>query len=296
MMLSIKEMEDAMNYKSNILYSGLLSILLLTLGLLFASPAYSDDVLKIGGVGSALGSMKILGEAFEKSHPDISVRIFPSLGSSGGIKAVNEGSMDIGLSGRQLKNEEHKSALSVMLYAKTPFILVANKYVKISNLTTGEIINIYTGENQAWPDGERIRLILRPAIDSDTLIIKKISPEMSRALEAALSREGMLVAMTDQENVDLIEKTPGAVGFSTLTQITTEMRALKILSYNGIQPSVSALAKKSYPLLKPLFIVTKRKPTVQIRKFLDFIKSSEGRALLQASGNLFVTGDQGKQR
>ena len=66
----------------------------------------AENVLKIGGTGSALGTMKLLAEAYEKSHPGIRVQILPSLSSTGGIKAAVEGAIDIGLSGRPLKEEE----------------------------------------------------------------------------------------------------------------------------------------------------------------------------------------------
>ncbi|MBI4849211.1 MAG: substrate-binding domain-containing protein [Nitrospirae bacterium] len=282
-----------MNYKSNSLYFMVLSALSITLSFFSAPYVYSaENELKIGGVGSALGAMKVLGAVFEQSHPGIKVKIFPSLGSTGGVKAVAEGSVDIGLSGRALKDEELKTGLSVIEYARTPMVFVVNKSVKISGLTTGEIVEIYKGKKQKWPDGQRIRLILRPASDSDTLVIRKISPEMNEALEAASLRAGMLTAPTDQENVDLIERTPGAAGFSTLTQITSEMRHVKILAYNNVEPSVKALAKGIYPLSKALYIVTKQKPSALARGFLDFIQSEKGVEILEALDNLAVTGNK----
>ncbi|MBI5055848.1 MAG: substrate-binding domain-containing protein [Nitrospirae bacterium] len=278
-----------MNYKSNSFYIVVLSALSITLSLFSAPYAYSaENELKIGGVGSALGTMKVLGLAFEKAHPGIRVKIFPSLGSTGGIKAAAEGSIDIGLSGRGLQGTEVSLELSITEYSKTPLVLVANKSVRASGLTTREIVEIYKGEKLAWPDGQRIRLILRPSHDSDTLVIRKITPEMGRAVEAALSREGMLAAATDQENADIIEKTPGAVGFSTLSQIVSEERRLQILTYNGMSPGVNNFASGHYPIFKSLFIVTKHQRSDKVNKFLDFIKSPEGRKILEEYGSLFV--------
>jgi len=254
----------------------------------------SDTVLKIGGTGSALGSINLIAAFFEASQPDIKVKIYPSMSSSGGIKAVSEGSIDIGLSGRLLNVEEQKMGLSVFKYALSPFIPVAHTDVVISSLTTDEVINIYRGEKLAWPDGKRIRLILRPSHDSDTQIIRGISPEMGRAVDVAFSREGMLTAVTDQENADIIEKTPGTLGFCTLTQAITELRKLKILSYNGIPPSVNTLSSGRYPLSKPHFIVTRPEPAAAVRRFIEFLTSAEGKKIMEEAGNLIVVDTSGK--
>jgi phosphate transport system substrate-binding protein len=259
------------------------------------STTLAEEVLKIGGTGTALGSMQLLVKAFEKSYPSINVMvILPSIGSGGAIKAASKGAIDIGLSARPIKDEERKLGLSAIEYAKTPFILVVRKDVNISGLSTDEIIKIYRGEKETWPGGERIRLVLRQATDADTILVKKISSEMSDAVDMAYSRQGMMMALTDQDCVDIIEKTPGGLGFSTLTQIVSEKRPLKVLSFNGVTPSTKTLANGSYPLFKSLYMVTKIEPSVPVQKFIDFVRSLGGRKILEESGNVPMKGKPGK--
>jgi len=268
-------------------------MLLCTFILIFLlhSTVLAEEVLKIGGTGTALGSMQLLAKAFEKSHPGMKVRvILPSLGTSGGIKAISKDIIGIALSTRLVKDDEQNLGLSSMEYAKTPFILATPKAVNISSLSSDEIVKIYRGETVAWPNGERIRLILRPATDTDTLLIKKISPEMSNAVDRALSRQGMLIAITDQDCADMIEKTPGGFSFSTLTQVLSEKRQLKIISFNGVTPSIKTLADGSYPLSKSLIMVTKKEPSSLVRKFIDFVRSKEGVEILEETGNLSILG------
>ncbi len=275
-------------------------IRILLLGLVMTSfslhsTGLGEEILKIGGTGTALGSMQLLVKAFEKSYPSINAMvILPSIGSGGAIKAASKGAIDIGLSARPIKDEERKLGLSAMGYAKTPFIFATKKDVNISGLSIDEIIKIYRGEKETWPGGERIRLVLRPATDTDFLLAKKISPEMSNALDAALSRSGMTIALTDQDCLDIIGKTPGGLGFSTLTQIVSEKRPLKILSFNGVTPSTKTLANGSYPLFKSLFMVTKIEPSVPVQKFIDFVGSPGGRKILEESGNVPMRGESGK--
>jgi len=275
-------------------------IKILLLGLVITSfslhsTTLAEEVLKIGGTGTALGSMQLLVKAFEKSYPGINVMvILPSIGSGGAIKAASKGAIDIGLSARPLKDEERKLGLSAIEYAKTPFVLVVRKDVNISGLSTDEIIKIYRGEKETWPGGERIRLVLRPATDTDTILVKKISSEMSNAVDMAYSRQGMTIALTDQDCVDIIEKTPGGLGFTTLTQIVSEKRPLKILSFNGVTPSTKTLANGSYPLFKSLYMVTKIEPSVLVQRFIDFVRSLGGRKILEESGNVPMIGKPGK--
>jgi phosphate transport system substrate-binding protein len=255
---------------------------------MLSSPALAEEI-KIGGSGSALGLMRMLGTAFEKAHPGMKVEVLPSLGSSGGIKALGKGAIDIGLSGRPLKDEELKLGLKVIKYAKTPFIFVANNDVKVANLTTRDIVKIYNGETKTWADGKRVRLVLRSAYESDTVTVKSISPDMSAAVDDALSRKGMLIAMTDQESADLTEKTEGAFGISTLTLIISEKRKVKILSYNSVIPSVESLLGGAYPLSKSLYMVTKSVQSHSVREFVAFVTSPEGIRILEKGGCLAIS-------
>jgi phosphate transport system substrate-binding protein len=260
----------------------------------YHAPASAESVLKMGGVGSALESMKLVAEAFKKTHPGIRIQILPSLGSTGGIKAVLEGALDIGLSGRPLNDGERTRGAIEIEYARTPFVFVTNRNTTASGLSTGELVEIYEGKRQEWPEGTRIRLVLRPESDVDTAMIKQISPRMEEAVKAALSRQGMIVAMTNQDSDDLVEKTRGSLGASTLAQLISEKRSSKILSFNGIHPSVRTLADGSYPLVKRLYMITSPKASPLVREFISFILSSKGRRVLSENGHL-VLEDKPKQ-
>lgn len=276
---------------------GFVRILILVIvftSLILHSPALAEEVFKIGGAGSALGSMKLLAAAFEKSHPGVKAVVLSSLGSIGGIKAVPKGGIDVGLTGRPLNDEELKMGLSVIEYARTPVIFITRNNINVSNLSTEEIIKILRGEIQTWPNGERIRPILRQAAESNAIAVNRISPEMRKAMEIAMSRPWRVVALTDQESTDMVEKTPGAFGFCTLTQIISEKRPLKILSYNGIPPITKNLVNDSYPLYKSHFMITKPKPSAMVKEFIDFVRSSEGKRILEEAGNSVIKGNPGQ--
>lgn len=268
----------------------LLFFILICSSIIFSPQVSAAETLKIGGTGTALGSMKLLAAAFEKAHPDITVTVLPSLGSTGGISAVAKGALDIGVISRTFKDEELSLGLQKIEYARTPLVPVTSAGMSISGLSSGEVEKIFRGEMQEWPDGTRIRLVLRPASESDTLSIKNISPEMNEAVDAALKRQGMLIALTDQDSADMIEKIPGSFGFSTLTQIISEKRRMKVLAYNGVLPGIRSLSDGSYPFFKALHLVVRKGPPALVRKFIDFVRSDEGRKILEESGNVVVFG------
>ncbi|OGW36101.1 MAG: hypothetical protein A2X58_02660 [Nitrospirae bacterium GWC2_56_14] len=264
--------------------------LLFLVAALSPTPLWAQETIRIGGTGTSLGSMALLAAAFQKKHPDIKIRIMPSIGSGGAIQATAAYALDIGLCGRSLNEKEAGLGLVVTEYARTPFVFAVRKDVPVAGLSTGELVKIYRGEMETWPNGEWVRVVLRPKSDADTLIARSISPAMSAALDVALAREGMLMAVTNQESNAMIDKTSGSIGFSTLTQIMTENHPVKALAIDGMNPVTNNGANKHYPLMKTLSLLTKPAASPAVRRFIDFVRSPEAARLLRKTGNLPMAG------
>jgi phosphate transport system substrate-binding protein len=228
--------------------------------------------------------MKLLAEAFRKESPDVSVAIPQGMGSSGGIRAAMAGKLDIGLSARPLTPEEQARGARQRPYSRTAFVFGANPAVKRSGVTLAELVDVYGGRKTAWSDGTPLRLILRPASDTDNFALGRISPEMADAVALALKRKGLTVAMTDQESADAIERTPGSIGTTTLALVVTERRKIRILSLDGVAPSTAAVRDGSYPHAKTFYLVTGPNPSPAAERFIRFVLSSAGRAILSRAG------------
>ena len=262
--------------------------IMITMSTAAVSISDAGETIIIGGSGSGLGVMKILGKAFEKKHPGTIVEVLPSLGTVGGIKGVAKGALDIGISARPFKGDEISFGLSALEYAKTPLVIVTRKDTMVSELKTEDLVKIYDGRVLTWADGKRIRPVLRPEEEIDTQILKEWTPEIKKALETAMSRRGMLIAITDQDATDTIEKTPGSFGFSTLAQVITEKLPLKILPLNGIYPTAGTLSNGSYKLKKSLLLVARSKTSVKVGNFLEFVRSPAGTKILEESGYILT--------
>jgi phosphate transport system substrate-binding protein len=227
--------------------------------------------------------MRFLAEAFQKANPGIRVDISPGIGSSGCIKAVQAGRLDIGLSARALSGEERGEGVVETKYARTPFVFGVNRTLKITGLTLDGVAAIYAGKRD-WENGKRIRLVLRPREDTDIPVLRSMSPAMRAAVDTALRRDGMIVAPTDQDAADVMETVPGAFGGTTLSLVLSEKRALRVVSLGGVMPSVRTMTDRSYPFSKTFFMVTRKHPLPPVRRFIDFVRSPAGAAILSKNG------------
>lgn len=265
-----------------------LVMLCIAVSLLVACPsseAQAGESIVVGGTGCAAGGIKLVAGAYRKHHPDVEFRFLPSLGSSGGIKALLAGSLDIALSARPLKDEERANGADAFAYARTPFVFAVSRGQTQSAFTLDQVVAIYAGEMRQWPDGRQLRLVLRPESDTDTAILRSMSPSMEKAVNAAHKREGMLIAITDQENADLLINVKGSFGAMALSQILSEHLSLKAITLDGVAPSVKTVVDGTYPHAKTLYVVTRR-ADAKTRGFLRFLASPEARAILTRNGHV----------
>ncbi len=269
------------------MYSNIARMLLVYSCCWLSCPAIlaAETIVRVGGSGTGSGMVRVLATQFEKEHPDIKVQVMSSLGSSGGLKALNSGALDIALSARPLKEEEKKEGAKVVFSSRTPFVFMVNKNVALANITGKELVALYNGTQLKWPNGSQVRLVLRPAGDINTKLLQAISPELNGAVQMALQRPDMLNALTDQESDELVVRTSGAIGATTLAQYQYDRLAGKLLSFNGVKPTLENLRSNRYPLAKQLLIVViPGKTTPAMRQFVDFLKSARAKKILASGG------------
>jgi phosphate transport system substrate-binding protein len=109
---------------------------------------------------------------------------------------------------------------------------------------------------------------------------------MEQAVTQALSRNGLLSAVTDQENADLLSNLHGAFGAVTLAQILSEKRPLRPVILDNVAPSLPNLASGAYPFFKTFYVVSGPASSAEAKQFLDYLVSPAGRKILGNYGHL----------
>ncbi len=263
--------------------------LVLSLGTALPGLCQATEVIRINGSGSALDMLKPLAESYQRKHRQVQIVIEKPLGSSGAIKALLAGVLDVAMSSRPISAEEAGRGARWQSYGKTPLALVTEMSAPVSDITTQFLEDIYAGRVAQWKPGNPIRLVLRPQSDIDTQILRSLSPGLNQAVSLSQGRPGMLMAVTDLEAMALIAKTQGGVGPSGLVGVLVENLPLNVLTLNGVRPTTGTLASGAYPLAKEISVVTTAKTPAAALAFIDFIFSATGRSQAEKVGVL-VTG------
>jgi phosphate transport system substrate-binding protein len=237
----------------------------------------------IGGTGTGLAPLR---RVLEPTR--LGASFVPSLGSSGGLKALAAGALDIALSTRALKDQERAAGLVEREVFRTPFVWAVNAAVPATSLSLAQIANLYSGNTATWSDGQVVRLVLRPESDSDTEMVKAMTPELARAMANAAQRAGMKMAVTDDDAIGDIERIPGAIGTTTLAMVASQGRAVRVLELDGVSPAVATIANGRYAHRKVIYLMTRADAPAEVAAVVQHLASRAVTAALAPLGCLVV--------
>ena len=253
--------------------------LIAAVGLTAVEGALAQEVVRIGGTGTGTLLIQRLIEPYAKAHPAVQViAITPPMGSNGALRALAAGAIQIAVvsfpSVHPAKPEDAGTNNSVS-WVKTPFVFTGREVVAETKLTLGQVADIYSGRASRWPDGKQIRVITRTDRESDTRVLRGISPQMDEAVSLGLKRTGMPFAENDIDNQKLLERTPGSFGAIGLGQILLEQSALKPASLDGVLPSPESLRSGTYRIEKPLYLVLAKTSSAAALDFVRYLQSPD---------------------
>ena len=249
-------------------------------------PGWAAELVRIGGSGSCVGAIELLIREFRKIHSDVEFAPVAAIGSNGALSAVSAGVLDIAVLSRPLSEKDRAAGFQGIEYARTPFVIVVPEKMPVAGITKQELAEILSGKRERWAHGERVRPVLRPPDDTDTDLLKRMSPAIAAALDAAHKRPGMIFAATDRDAADSVENIPGAIGTSTLGLVLSEKRRIKPVALDGISPTLKAFETGSYPYHKRLHVVWGlRKPRPEAGRFIEFVSSPQALAILRQTGH-----------
>lgn len=263
-----------------------LKTLLLVLASLIVGPAGAADTVRVGGVGSLTPLMRLLIADYKKKNPAVDIQLLhPPLGSSGGARALVAGKLDLVLMGRERKPEE---AGVTTPWLKTPLIL-ASSGGKTRGLTRSEVADIYAGRRTSWDDTQPIRLVLRGLHESETALLRTLSPGVDVAVGEALTRNAGPIAENDIEALAMLTSIAGSLGSTTLGLIQSsgiDARKPEIVAIDGIKPDLRKLDKQSYPWFRTYLLMTTVQPVATVQAFVAYLQSPAAMALARENAYL----------
>jgi phosphate transport system substrate-binding protein len=237
-------------------------------------------------------------EAYQKVNPEVAIAVSGG-GSGTGIAALINGTVDIANASRKMKDKEidlaekhgHKPVQFVVGYdALAVFINTANPVSKLSIAQLSEIFG-RGGKATKWTD---IGVNVPGCKDQHIVVVSRQNNSGTYAYfrEAVLGdkgkyRQGTLDMHGSKDVVDLVEKTPCAIGYSGLAYATDHVKMVCIESGESgecVNPSVQTASDKSYPIARPLFMYTSGEPTGEIKTYLDWVLSDEGQCIINNKG------------
>jgi phosphate transport system substrate-binding protein len=251
--------------------------------------------LVVPGSGSCEIILKELASSYQDLNPGSSVSIPPSIGSTGGVKAVGEGQASIARVGRRPKQSESQYELEYRGFARDALVFAVGKGVTgVENLTAQEILAIYDGTITSWdevggPDRE-INLIVREKNETTRKLVGKVLPGFSENPEPVQAK----VVFRDFEVLELLKKFPNSIGYTTMSNLLGSEEMVTVLKYNGVQADAASLVSGAYPFsLEMGFVFKSERMTTAARDFLDFATGPEAAAVITKQG-MVPLGVEGK--
>lgn len=213
---------------------------------------------------------KLLVAEYVRMNPAVDIKVIdPPLGSTGGLRALNIGKVDIVLSGRAPKANEMGQSKP---WLRTPLVLATNRG-RNSGLSKAQIADIFAGRKTSWDDKQPIRLVMRGEFESETIDLRKLSPEMDAAVATALKRPDQAIAENDVEALDTLVRIPASFGTSSLGLIKTTGAKLSVLPIDGIMPSIKTMENGSYPLVRHYLLISSPTPRPAVAALTGWLLS-----------------------
>ncbi len=220
-----------------------------------------------------------LGEAFKEENSDVTFTYNPT-GSGTGITAVAEGRCDIGLSSRDLKEEETAKGLKGTVLAYDGIAVIVNPENSVENLDIETIAKIYKGEITNWnevggKDGE-IVLIGREANSGTRDGFESITDT-----EDACKYRQELTSTGDV--ITTVANNPNAIGYASAASIKDTVKAVTV---GGVAPTDKTIKDGSYKIQRPFVLVTKEDTELSetAQKFFDFCLSEDAKEIITSAG------------
>ena len=245
------------------------------------APAALSGSVSTNGSTSMEKVIGALSEQFMADNSGVTVTYDPT-GSGAGIEAASNGSADIGLASRALKDEEKASGLTETIVALDGIAVIVNADSKVADLTVEQIGKIFTGEITDWSevggDAGTISCIGREAGSGTRDGFESITGTKDACkLDQELTSTGGVI--------EAVAGNPNAIGYASLSAVEGK-NTVKAVTVGGVACTEETVLDGSYAIQRPFVLVTKTGETLSpaAQAFFDYATSSAASQLIKAAG------------
>ncbi len=221
----------------------------------------------------------VLGEAFENQNEGVTFTYNPT-GSGSGIQAVQEGRCDIGLSSRNLKEEEAAGGLEATILAYDGIAVIVNPENPVADLDVETIAKLYTGEITNWKDvgGNDAPVVL---IGREAGSGTRDGFESITGTEEQCQYRQELTSTGDV--ITAVAQNPDAIGYASLASLKDSVKAVTV---GGVEPTEGTVKDGSYVIQRPFVLVTKKDAELSAaaQAFFEFATSPDAAELIADAG------------
>ena len=245
------------------------------------APAALSGSVSTNGSTSMEKVIGVLSEQFMADNSGVTVTYDPT-GSGAGIEAASNGSADIGLASRALKDEEKAGGLTETIVALDGIAVIVNADSKVADLTVEQIGKIFTGEITDWSevggDAGTISCIGREAGSGTRDGFESITGTKDACkLDQELTSTGGVI--------EAVAGNPNAIGYASLSAVEGK-NTVKAVTVGGVACTEATVLDGSYAIQRPFVLVTKTGETLSpaAQAFFDYATSSAASQLIKAAG------------
>ncbi|NLU24356.1 MAG: phosphate ABC transporter substrate-binding protein [Clostridiales bacterium] len=225
---------------------------------------------------NVIGALK---EQFTNENAGVTIS-YDATGSGTGIEAVSNGSCDIGLSSRKLKDSE--TGLTATTIALDGIAVIANSGCGVENLTQQQVADIYLGKITNWKE-----------VGGADLAIACIGRESSSGtrdgFESATSTKDACVLSQELTStgavIEAVKNSPNAIGYTSFSAVAGKTD-IRVLTVDGVACSEATILDGSYAIQRPFNLVTKDGTTLSAaaQAFVTYASSAEAADLIRNAG------------
>ena len=233
-------------------------------------------------------------ERYMPAHPGVRISVTGG-GSGTGIAALINGTTDIANASRAMKQEEfdaaRKNGITPIEFAvaRDAIAVVVNPSNPVNGLTLAQISDIYQGKITNWRqvggEDRPIVLLSRESNSGTYVYFLENVLRLGQKSDLLFSPDTLLMPSSEGISAE-VRQNPNAIGYDGLGYVTSDQKVIAVAQDPDgpyVKPSVATVNDGSYPVSRPLFMITVGQPTGQVKDYLDWILR-DGQALVVELG------------